>query len=70
VIGDDRVRIGLTAGFVAVTTSTLASIVLRAAGIFPDSLDLKHLAEWAIDPVTNATAGLIAGVAIHVVLGP
>ena len=66
---DNRIRIGLIAGLVAVTTSTIASLALRAAGVFPDGLDLKHLAEWAIDPVTNATTGTIAGVAIHVVLG-
>jgi Family of unknown function (DUF6789) len=64
-----RIRIGLMAGLIAVVTTTLVNLLSRAIGLLPESMDLRHLAEFLLDTLDNPAGALILGIVIHVIGG-
>ncbi len=64
-----RMKTGLIAGLITAVMTTGLNLISRAIGLLPESMDLRHLAEWLIDPFRHPAGALILGSVLHVIAG-
>ena len=65
----NRIRIGLSAGFITVAITTVLNLATRALGVLPEAMDLKYMAEFMIDPLQRPAAALALGIVVHLIAG-
>jgi hypothetical protein len=64
-----RILTGLRAGLIAAIITTIINLAGRAAGVLSEAMDLKLMAEFAIDPAAHPAGALALGSVIHIIAG-